>query len=157
KSMMDGYTEKPGSLIERGGKRYVQFTLKNSKQIDGFKVEQNGVLTDTSVVSEDQTANTRMIEFEVKDLPAKLNAWVSINWPELGYVNTYNVDLQLASVPVASDLADGTYSINFNALHATKDQSSAMAQYLLSPATLMVSKGQKEVSFTIKDSTTVTE
>ncbi|QNR66790.1 NEAT domain-containing protein [Paenibacillus peoriae] len=157
KSMMDGYTEKPGSLIERGGKRYVQFTLKNSKQIDGFKVEQNGVLTDTSVVSEDQTANTRMIEFEVKDLPAKLNAWVSINWPELGYVNTYNVDLQLASVPVASDLADGTYSINFNALHATKDQSSAMAQYLLSPATLTVSKGQKEVSFTIKDSTTVTE
>ncbi|MEK4459899.1 NEAT domain-containing protein [Paenibacillus sp. FSL R10-2748] len=157
KSMMDGYTEKPGSLIERGGKRYVQFTLKNSKQIDGFKVEQNGVLTDTSVVSEDQTANTRMIEFEVKDLPAKLNAWVSINWPELGYVNTYNVDLQLASVPVPSDLADGTYSINFNALHATKDQSSAMAQYLLSPATLTVSKGQKEVSFTIKDSTTVTE
>ncbi|MEK5375231.1 NEAT domain-containing protein [Paenibacillus sp. FSL P2-0173] len=157
KSMMDGYTEKPGSLIERGGKRYVQFTLKNSKQIDGFKVEQDGVLTDTSVVSEDQTANTRMIEFEVKDLPAKLNAWVSINWPELGYVNTYNVDLQLASVSVPSDLADGTYSINFNALHATKDQSSAMAQYLLSPATLTVSKGQKEVSFTIKDSTTVTE
>ncbi|ODB60469.1 NEAT domain-containing protein [Paenibacillus polymyxa] len=157
KSMMDGYTEKPGSLIERGGKRYIQFTLKNSKQIDGFKVEQNGVLTDTSVVSEDQTANTRMIEFEVKDLPAKLNAWVSINWPELGYVHTYNVDLQLASVPAPSDLADGTYSINFNALHATKDQSSAMAQYLLSPATLTVSKGQKEVSFTIKDSTTVTE
>ncbi|WP_336078267.1 NEAT domain-containing protein [Paenibacillus sp. 203] len=157
KSMMDGYTEKPGSLIERGGKRYVQFILKNSKQIDGFKVEQNGVLTDTSVVSEDQTANTRMIEFEVKELPAKLNAWVSINWPELGYVNTYNVDLQLASVPVPSDLADGTYSINFNALHATKDQASAMAQYLLSPATLTVSKGQKEVSFTIKDSTTVTE
>ncbi|MCP3808286.1 NEAT domain-containing protein [Paenibacillus sp. Lou8.1] len=157
KSMMDGYTEKPGSLIEHGGKRYVQFILKNSKQIDGFKVEQNGVLTDTSVVSEDQTANTRMIEFEVKDLPAKLNAWVSINWPELGYVNTYNVDLQLASVPAPSDLADGTYSINFNALHATKDQASAMAQYLLSPATLTVSKGQKEVSFTIKDSTTVTE
>lgn len=157
KSMMDGYTEKPGSLIERGGKQYAQFTLKNSKQIDGFKVEQNGVLTDTSVVSEDQTANTRVIEFEVKELPAKLKAWVSINWPELGYVHTYNVDLQMASIPVPSDLADGTYSINFNALHATKDQPSAMAQYLLSPATLTVAKGQKEVSFTIKDSTTVTE
>ncbi|MGO4951554.1 NEAT domain-containing protein [Paenibacillus sp. DRB1-1] len=157
KSMMNGYTEKPGSLIERGGKQYAQFTLKNSKQIDGFKVEQNGVLTDTSVVSEDQTANTRMIEFEVKDLPAKLNAWVSVNWPELGYVHTYNVDLQMASIPAPSDLADGTYSINFNALHATKDQPSAMAQYLLSPATLTVAKGQKEVSFTIKDSTTVTE
>ncbi|KAF6571298.1 NEAT domain-containing protein [Paenibacillus polymyxa] len=157
KSMMDGYTEKPGSLIERGGKQYAQFTLKNSKQIDGFKVEQNGVLTDTSVVSEDQTANTRVIEFEVKELPAKLNAWVSINWPELGYVHTYNVDLQMSSAPAPSDLADGTYSINFNTLHATKDQPSAMAQYLLSPATLTVAKGQKEVSFTIKDSTTVTE
>ncbi|MGP0579743.1 NEAT domain-containing protein [Paenibacillus peoriae] len=157
KSMMDGYTEKPGSLIERGGKRYVQFILKNSKQIDGFKVEQNGVLTNVATVSEDKTANTRVIEFEVKEIPAKLSAWVSINWPELGYVHTYNVDLQLASVPAPSDLADGTYSINFNALHATKDQASAMAQYLLSPATLTVSKGQKEVSFTIKDSTTVTE
>ncbi|MBO3285553.1 NEAT domain-containing protein [Paenibacillus sp. FSL M8-0228] len=157
KSMMDGYTEKPGSLIERGGKQYAQFTLKNSKQIDGFKVEQNGVLTDTSVVSEDQTANTRVIEFEVKELPAKLNAWVSINWPELGYVHTYNVDLQMSSATAPSDLADGTYSINFNTLHATKDQPSAMAQYLLSPATLTVAKGQKEVSFTIKDSTTVTE
>ncbi len=157
KSMMDGYTEKPGSLIERGGKQYARLTLKNSKQIDGFKVEQNGVLTDTSIVSEDQNANTRVIEFEVKELPAKLNAWVSINWPELGYVHTYNVDLQLASVPVPTTLADGTYSINFNALHATKDQPSAMAQYLLSPATLTVVKGQKEASFTIKDSTTVTE
>ncbi|QNV58840.1 Iron-regulated surface determinant protein A [Paenibacillus polymyxa E681] len=157
KSMMDGYTEKPGSLIERGGKQYAQFTLKNSKQIDGFKVEQNGLLTNVATVSEDKTANTRMIEFEVKELPAKLNAWVSINWPELSYVNTYNVDLQLASVPAPSDLADGTYSINFNALHAIKDQASAMAQYLLSPGTLTVLKGQKEVSFTIKDSTTVTE
>ncbi|WP_249930986.1 NEAT domain-containing protein, partial [Paenibacillus polymyxa] len=54
-------------------------------------------------------------------------------------------------------MADGTYAINFNTLHATKDQPSAMAQYLLSPATLTVAKGQKEVSFTIKDSTTVTE
>ncbi|WP_225998922.1 NEAT domain-containing protein [Paenibacillus sp. BJ-4] len=157
KSMMDGYTEKPGVLIERDGKKYVRFTLKNSKQIDGFKVEQNGVLTNVATVSEDQTANTRVIEFEVKEVPAKLNAWVSINWPELSYVNTYNVDLELASVPAPSDLADGTYSINFNALHATKDQPSAMAQYLLSPATLTVSKGKKEVSFTIKDSTTVTE
>ncbi|WP_346834698.1 NEAT domain-containing protein [Paenibacillus polymyxa] len=157
KSMMDGYTEKPGSLVERGGKQYARFTLKNSKQIDGFKVEQNGVLTDTSIVSEDQNANTRVIEFEVKELPAKLNAWVSINWPELSYVHTYNVDLQLSSVPVPTTLADGTYAINFNTLHATKDQPSAMAQYLLSPATLTVAKGQKEVSFTIKDSTTVTE
>nr|WP_256021592.1 NEAT domain-containing protein [Paenibacillus kribbensis] len=156
-SVMDGYTVKPGSLIERGGKKYVQFTLKNSKQIDGFKVEQNGVLSNVATVSEDQTANTRVIEFEVKEVPAKLNAWVSINWPELNYVNTYNVDLQLASVPAPADLADGTYSIKFNTLHATKDQPSAMAQYLLSPATLTVSKGQKEVSFTIKDSSTVTE
>jgi heme-binding NEAT domain protein len=156
-SVMDGYTEKPGSLIERDGKKYVRFTLKNSKQIDGFKVEQNGVLSNVATVSEDQTANTRVIEFEVKELPVKLNAWVSINWPELNYVNTYNVDIQLASVPAPADLADGTYSVNFNTLHATKDQPSAMAPYLLSPATLTVSKGQKEVSFTIKDSSTVTE
>ncbi|SFR24152.1 MULTISPECIES: NEAT domain-containing protein [unclassified Paenibacillus] len=167
KSMMDGYTEKPGTLVERKGRKYVQFTLKKSKQIDGFKVEQNGVLTNTAVVSENQTANTRVIEFEVKEVPAKLNAWVSINWPELNYVETYNVDLQLGTATSPVDpgtpgtpgkvLADGTYSIQFNALHATKDQKSAMAQYLLSPATLTVSKGKYEASFTIKDSATVTE
>ncbi|MET3209140.1 UNVERIFIED_CONTAM: heme-binding NEAT domain protein [Paenibacillus sp. PvR008] len=167
KSMMDGYTEKPGTLVERNGKKYVQFTLKNSKQIDGFKVEQNGVLTNTTIVSEDKTANTRVIEFEVKEVPVKLNAWVSINWPELNYVNTYDVDLQLGTATTPVDpgtpgtpgtvLADGTYSINFDALHATKDQASTMAQYLLSPATLTVTKGKYEASFTIKDSTTVTE
>ncbi|MGQ3480013.1 NEAT domain-containing protein [Paenibacillus sp. TY11] len=168
KSMMDGYTEKPGVLIERNGKKYVRFTLKNSKQIDGFKVEQkNGALTSVATVSEDKTANTRIIEFEVKELPAKLNAWVSINWPELNYVNTYNVDLQLGAATSPVDpgtpgtpgkvLADGTYSIHFDALHATKDQKSAMAQYLLSPATLTALKGKYEASFTIKDSATVTE
>lgn len=167
KSMMDGYTEKPGTLVERKGRKYVQFTLKKSKQIDGFKVEQNGVLTNTAVVSENQTANTRVIEFEVKEVPAKLNAWVSINWPELNYVETYNVDLQLGTATSPVDpgtpgtpgkvLADGTYSIHFDALHATKDQKSAMAQYLLSPATLTALKGKYEASFTIKDSATVTE
>ncbi|MDY8047695.1 NEAT domain-containing protein [Paenibacillus polymyxa] len=167
KSMMDGYTEKPGTLVERKGRKYVQFTLKKSKQIDGFKVEQNGVLTNTAVVSENQTANTRVIEFEVKEVPAKLNAWVSINWPELNYVETYNVDLQLGTATSPVDpgtpgtpgkvLADGTYSIQFDALHATKDQKSAMAQYLLSPATLTALKGKYEASFTIKDSATVTE
>ncbi|MGG4190805.1 NEAT domain-containing protein [Paenibacillus peoriae] len=157
KSVMDGYTEKPGILIARGGKKYVRFTFKNSKQIDGFKVEQNGVLSNVVTVSEDQAANTRVIEFEVKEVPAKLNAWVSINWPELNYVNTYNVDLQLGSATAPPAIADGTYSIKFNTLHATKDQPSAMAQYLLSPATLTVSKGKYEASLTIKDSSTVTE
>ncbi|AET57327.1 iron transport-associated protein [Paenibacillus terrae HPL-003] len=159
-SVMDGYAVKPAKLVKRENKSYIQLTFNQSSWIRSFQTEQNGKYEDATIISPENSANQRTVEFEVSNLSNKVNARTHVIVPglEIGgipYDHEYNVQIQFDAS--SSDLADGTYSINFNALHATKDQASAMAQYLLSPATLTVTKGQYEASFTIKDSTTVTE
>ncbi|MCK1971818.1 NEAT domain-containing protein [Bacillus safensis] len=95
-SMMDTYTEKPAKLIMENGKTTAYVTLKQSKEITDFKVEQNGALVTTETVSEDETANTRVIKFDVADLSAKLNGWVKIYWDLGGFIYDEAYDVQLA-------------------------------------------------------------
>ncbi len=95
-SMMDTYTEKPAKLIVENGKTTAYVTLKQSKEITDFKVEQNGNLVTTETVSEDETANTRVIKFDVADLSAKLNGWVKIYWDLGGFIYDEAYDVQLA-------------------------------------------------------------
>ncbi|PCK18890.1 cell surface protein [Bacillus pumilus] len=95
-SMMDTYTEKPAKLIVENGKITAYVTLKQSKEITDFKVEQNGSLVTTETVSEDETANTRVIKFDVADLSAKLNGWVKIYWDLGGFIYDEAYDVQLA-------------------------------------------------------------
>ncbi|MFF2413055.1 NEAT domain-containing protein [Bacillus safensis] len=95
-SMMDTYTEKPAKLIVENGKTTAYVTLKQSKEITDFKVEQNGALVTTETVSEDETANTRVIKFDVPDLSAKLNGWVKIYWDLGGFIYDEAYDVQLA-------------------------------------------------------------
>ncbi|WP_449376625.1 NEAT domain-containing protein [Bacillus safensis] len=95
-SMMDTYTEKPAKLIVENGKKTAYVTLKQSKEITDFKVEQNGALVTTETVSEDETANTRVIKFDVDDLSAKLNGWVKIYWDLGGFIYDEAYDVQLA-------------------------------------------------------------
>jgi len=95
-SMMDTYTEKPAKLIVKDGKKTAYVTLKQSKEITDFKVEQNGALVTTETVSEDETANTRVIKFDVDDLSAKLNGWVKIYWDLGGFIYDEAYDVQLA-------------------------------------------------------------
>ncbi|MDR0120533.1 NEAT domain-containing protein [Bacillus pumilus] len=95
-SMMDTYTEKPAKLIVENGKTTAYVTLKQSKEITDFKVEQNGALVTTETVSEDEAANTRVIKFDVADLSAKLNGWVKIYWDLGGFIYDEAYDVQLA-------------------------------------------------------------
>ncbi|WFO47454.1 NEAT domain-containing protein [Bacillus pumilus] len=95
-SMMDTYTEKPAKLIVENGKTTAYVTLKQSKEITDFKVEQNGALVTTETVSEDETANTRVIKFDVADLSAKLKGWVKIYWDLGGLIYDEAYDVQLA-------------------------------------------------------------
>ncbi|MBR0602723.1 sortase B protein-sorting domain-containing protein [Bacillus safensis] len=95
-SMMDTYTEKPAKLIVENGKTTAYVTLKQSQEITDFKVEQNGALVTTETVSEDETANTRVIKFDVADLSEKLNGWVKIYWDLGGFIYDEAYDVQLA-------------------------------------------------------------
>ncbi|GIP12737.1 hypothetical protein J1TS5_49070 [Paenibacillus macerans] len=93
-SVMDGYTVKPGTLTVKDGVQYVSFTLKQSKEITSFKVEQDGQLQETVTLSTYEAENTRDIQFKVDDLSAALNGYVTIEWPEFNYFNSYDVDLK---------------------------------------------------------------
>ncbi|MGE6630512.1 NEAT domain-containing protein [Bacillus sp. NPDC077027] len=95
-SMMDTYTEKPAKLTVEKGKITAFLTLKQSKEITDFKVEQNGALVDTVTVSEDVEANTRVIKFDVADLSSKLKGWVKIYWDLGSFVYDEAYDVQLS-------------------------------------------------------------
>ncbi|GGE69050.1 NEAT domain-containing protein [Priestia taiwanensis] len=56
----------------------------------------------------------------------------------------------------AATLQDGTYTLPFTVLHASKDQPSKMNDYFVSPGTLKVKDGKKFVSFKVKSSNLVT-
>ncbi|MGG1651069.1 NEAT domain-containing protein [Paenibacillus sp. NRS-1780] len=164
-SVMDGYTLKPAKVVQKGNKWYVQLTIKNSSWIPSFQTEQNGKYEEAATVSTE--GDQRIVEFEIRSLSNKVNAYTHVIVPglELGgvpYDHWYNVQIQFngnvtPDPGTPSTLVDGTYSINFDALHATKDQASSMARYLVSPATLTVTKGKYEVSIQIKDSATITK
>lgn len=72
-SVMDGYLDKPATLIEKGDKRYIQITLKNSSWMPALQVEQNGTLKDVEVIS--TSDDTRVVQFEVGDLSQKIGAY----------------------------------------------------------------------------------
>jgi heme-binding NEAT domain protein len=92
-SMMDTYAVHPGTLIVSGGQKYLAITLKQSKEITGFTVEQSSA----SVIASNATANTRTVQFPISDLGTKLNAWVKIDWAEMNYNNSYDVDILVGS------------------------------------------------------------
>jgi hypothetical protein len=91
--MMD-YVQTPGMLRVEDGVQYVSFTLEQSAEVTEFKVEVDGKLKDTVVIDRDDEANTRVVEFEVKDLNKTVAAWVKIEWEEMNYFHDYEIDLK---------------------------------------------------------------
>ncbi len=153
-SVMYDYVDRnSGKLQVQNGKKYVSFTLKQSAETLSFKTEKNGALVETTTVSSDAATNTRVVQFEVDDLSARLNGWVKVYWvlpaPIGIYDHEYEIELGFGAV-------SSEYPLQFTALHATKDQPSSMDNYLLKPGKLIVQQDKKKVSFTVKDSTTVT-
>ncbi|WP_441293603.1 NEAT domain-containing protein [Bacillus cereus] len=93
-SKMHDYTVHPAKLIVKDGKKYIEMTLKNSAWITKFQTENNSLFADAKVVSEDKNANTRVVQFEVSDLFAKLNAKVKVDINEMNYHHFYDVQIQ---------------------------------------------------------------
>ncbi len=166
---MQDYVVTPGTLTVTNGVMYAAFTLKQSKQITDFKVEQDGSLSDSTVVSTDEKANTRVVQFKVADLTAKTKAWVSIDWPEFNYDHNYDVYItfdksslkaaaagagatQLEAKPLAEALTNGEYALDFVMNVRGKDQKSVVNEYVLHPAKLTVKDGKSYAAFTLKRS-----
>ncbi|MEK8131497.1 S-layer homology domain-containing protein [Paenibacillus filicis] len=95
-SVMQEYVVNPGKLIIKNGAMTAQVTLKQSKEITVFKLESGGSLVTPETASADEASNTRTVQFEVKDLTAKLKGWVKIYWqvsPTFLYDHEYDIHL----------------------------------------------------------------
>ncbi len=92
-SSMARYIETPAALSVKDGKNFVTMTLTNNEQITAFQVEQDGKFVDATVVSTDEEANTRDVEFEVADLSKIINAKVTVLVAAVNHTGNHTVRL----------------------------------------------------------------
>jgi heme-binding NEAT domain protein len=114
-SVMYDYVDKTsGKLTLRDGKKYVSFTLNQSKEIVSFKTKLNAdsPLIETNTINTDAAANKRTVEFEVEDLTKKVDGWVKIYWdlgPPIGiYDHEYDVQIGFSDLPTIPDPVNKT-------------------------------------------------
>ncbi|WP_249860713.1 NEAT domain-containing protein [Paenibacillus konkukensis] len=142
--MYDYVDPNSGKLIVQNGKQYVSFTLKQSAEITSFKTMQNGALAETSIVSGNKAANTRVVQFAVDDLNARLTGWVKIYWqltPDFLYDKEYDVELgfskQVVKTALNAAIADA------QAKHDAAVEGTEAGQYPAgAKATLLTAIGQ---------------
>ncbi|MGR5868420.1 NEAT domain-containing protein [Bacillus pacificus] len=66
--MANDYFEKPAKLVVKNGEMRVQIPMNHSAWITEFKAPENGNFVDSKVVSKDEAADKRTVEFKVDDL-----------------------------------------------------------------------------------------
>ncbi|MEK8132407.1 NEAT domain-containing protein [Paenibacillus filicis] len=124
----------PGShkLTVKDGKKYVSFILKQSKEIQSMKTEQNGQFTETDILSTDPIRNTRLVSFEVKDLTQRLNSWIKIYWdlgPPLGiYDHEYVIELGFGQIKANKEVLKALIA-EAQAKHDAAVEGTAKGQY----------------------------
>lgn len=75
----------------------------------------------------------------------------------VGIIGLLTLHLSAASAAAAADeLADGTYSIDIRVLKPNSNEISRMDEYVIGDETLSVRDGRKVISFTLKDSSSIT-
>jgi len=77
-SIANDYWEKPAKLIVKNGKYFVQVRLNHSSWIKEFKVSN----VDTKVISTDTSANKRVAQFEVDQVPDIVTSQIHVYIPE---------------------------------------------------------------------------
>lgn len=115
-SMTNDYLQSPGKLIVKNNKNIIQLTLKNKSWWQYFKV--NGV--DVTVVSENNAADTSVVQFEVQDLTNIVPAKIHVIVPDINYDNKYDIRFQFdaSNIPTAKKITtssteeNGTTNVN---------------------------------------------
>ncbi len=167
KSVMQDYVITPGTLTVTNGQMYASITLKQSKEVTGFRVADGDSLVDTEVVNVDEAKNTRVVRFKVADLTAKLKAWVKIEWPEFKYFHDYDIHItfdksslipidangaKTTVKPFTEELEPGEYAIDFVINRRGTDQASVANDYVKHPAKLTVKDGKSYVALILNQS-----
>ncbi|MCJ0966335.1 NEAT domain-containing protein [Mammaliicoccus sciuri] len=93
-SYMDQYMVKPARIVEENGKQYVELTLKSASYWKSFELFDHDKKLNVTTVSEDQSADTKIIRFEKpKDLKV-LTSKVHIVVPAINYDNHYTTRIE---------------------------------------------------------------
>lgn len=87
-SIANDYFAKPAKVTVKNGVATVQITLKNSAWITKFQPPGGA-----TVVSEDKTADTRVVQFTVKDLSKPVVTAMKIDIDDINYHHEYSVSL----------------------------------------------------------------
>jgi len=94
-SMSAQYMVSPALLKVEDNKKTISFTVLQSKEIVGLKINnKEGVMA-----TEDANNNSRIVTFEIEDLTAIQPAWISINWVidtiKFEYIHEYDIRFKL--------------------------------------------------------------
>ncbi|MCU5392917.1 heme uptake protein IsdC [Bacillus toyonensis] len=90
-SMANDYFEKPAKLVVKNGEMKVQVPMNHSAWITEFKAPENGNFVDAKVVSKDEGADKRTVEFKVDDLSKPLGVKIHVVVPSANYDHHYTI------------------------------------------------------------------
>ncbi|MFF2881901.1 heme uptake protein IsdC [Bacillus toyonensis] len=90
-SMANDYFEKPAKLVVKNGEMKVQVPMNHSAWITEFKAPENGNFVDAKVVSKNEAADKRTVEFKVDDLSKPLGVKIHVVVPSANYDHHYTI------------------------------------------------------------------
>ncbi|MED0947713.1 heme uptake protein IsdC [Bacillus mobilis] len=90
-SMANDYFEKPAKLVVKNGEMRVQIPMNHSAWITEFKAPENGNFVDAKVVSKDESADKRTVEFKIDDLSKQAAAKIHVVVPNVNYDHNYTI------------------------------------------------------------------
>ncbi|MCR8844932.1 NEAT domain-containing protein [Paenibacillus sp. SC116] len=97
-SIANTYIVSPALLHVVGTSRTVSFTVKRSKEINTLTI--NG--SSGSVVNVDHQKNTRVVAYTLPTLSGKHSGTVRIDWPEVKYHHTYDIQFAFNEATITS-------------------------------------------------------
>ncbi|MGF9723798.1 heme uptake protein IsdC [Bacillus safensis] len=93
-SMANDYWLKPAKVIAKNGKLTVQMTIKNSSWVTEFKVPGNSGYVDTTVLSTNKKANTRLVQFQAQSLSKPIKSKIHVTVKSADYDHDYTIQLK---------------------------------------------------------------
>jgi heme uptake protein IsdC len=119
--MANDYWLKPAKVIAKNGKLTVQMTIKNSSWVTEFKVPGNGGYVDTTVLSTNKKANTRIVQFQAQSLSKPIKSKIHVTVKSADYDHDYTIQLKFDESSMKSLSSNST---NKSAGEAEKQQPS---------------------------------
>ncbi|MCR6111479.1 heme uptake protein IsdC [Bacillus sp. A301a_S52] len=92
-SMANDYWEKPATITVANGQMRAQMTINHSSWVTEFKVPNNGGFQDVTVISADEAADKRVVEFPISSLSTPLESKIHVTVEDIDYDHDYTIRL----------------------------------------------------------------